>query len=72
MGKVTFEIIENYKPDAVNYKNIGRAMKLTNGIYDVIVTLDVGPRIMHYSLCGQPNMLNDDCALVENMPDGKV
>lgn len=74
MSKITHEIIENYQEflQAKNYPNIGRAMKLSNGVFDVIVTLDVGPRIMHFSLAGKKNMFNDDCSLIENMPDGKT
>lgn len=72
MAKVTYRIIENYRSDAKNYPKIGRAMYLTNGKYEVIVTLDVGIRIMHFSLEGKPNIFDDDCALIENMPDGRT
>ena len=73
MSKITHEIIENYQEflQAKNYPNIGRAMKLSNGVFDVIVTLDVGPRIMHFSLAGKKNMFNDDCSLIEHMRMGR-
>lgn len=72
MADVTYKILENYRPDAKNYPPIGRAMYLTDGKYEVIVTLGVGIRIMHFSLVGRPNMFDDDCALIENMPDGRT
>ena len=72
MEKLTYQIIENYRSDAKNYPGIGRAMQISNGKYEVIVTLDVGIRIMHFSLVGRPNIFDDDCALIENMPDGRT
>lgn len=72
MGNLTCKIIENYRSDAKNYPPIGKAMYLSDGKYEVIVTLDVGIRIMHFSLVGRPNMLDDDCAYIERMPDGRV
>ena len=72
MAKVTYEVFENYQEGKVNFENIGRVMKLSNGRCEAIVTLDVGPRIMHFSLCGEKNMLNDDCSLKELMPDGRT
>lgn len=72
MSKLTYEIIENYQDGKVNYPSIGKVMKISNGIYEVIVTLEVGPRLMHFSLCGKKNMLNDDCSLIEHMPDGRT
>lgn len=65
MNNYTYEMISNYQ-------NIGKAIKMTNGVFELIVTLDVGPRIMHFSLCGKPNMFNDDCALKEEMPNGRT
>lgn len=72
MADLTYQIIENYRSDAKNYPGIGKAMRIANHKYEVIVTLDVGIRIMHFSLVGRPNMFDDDCALIENMPDGRT
>jgi len=72
MADLTYQIIENYRSDAKNYPNIGKAIRIANRKYEVIVTLDVGIRIMHFSLIGKPNMFDDDCALIENMPDGRT
>jgi hypothetical protein len=55
-----------------NYKTYGRALRLSNGALEAIVTLDVGPRIMNVSLPGKPNMFDDDCGLKEELPDGSV
>ena len=68
MANMTYKILENYRPDAKNYPPVGRAMYLTDGKYEVIVTLDVGIRIMYFSLVGRPNMFDDDCALIEICP----
>ncbi len=52
------------------YKTFGRALRLSNGALEAIVTLDVGPRIMHVSLPGAANLFADDCPLKEDLPDG--
>ena len=55
-----------------HYLSYGRALRLSNGALETIVTLDVGPRIMHVSLPGRPNMFVDDCNQAEHLPDGTV
>jgi hypothetical protein len=65
MPPVTCEEIEKYKA-------LGRALRLTGAGLEAIVTLDVGPRVMHLSLPGGPNMFADDCPLTEELPDGTV
>ena len=42
------------------YKNYGKCLEITNGIIDITVTLDVGPRIINYSLCGGKNIFFED------------
>ena len=54
------------------YLSYGRALRLSSGSLEAIVTLDVGPRIMHVSLPGGPNMFADECGLKEDLPDGSV
>jgi len=49
MADLTYQIIENYRSDAKNYPNIGKAIRIANRKYEVIVTLDVGIRIMHFA-----------------------
>ncbi len=65
MVAMTSESIERYK-------TLGRALRLTGGRLEVVVTLDVGPRTMHVSLPGGPNMFADECPLKEELPDGTV
>ncbi len=38
----------------------GNCIKLTNGIVELLVTLDYGPRVIHFSLVGMENMLYQD------------
>ena len=42
-----------------DFGGVGRAIRLSNGIYDLVVTLDVGPRILHFARCGRENILAD-------------
>lgn len=65
MGKMQYKEI-------AKYKNLGRAMQLTNGVLTAIVTLDVGPRIMHVSIPGRENMFADEVELQEALPDGRI
>ncbi len=44
----------------ITYKNFGRCVKLDNGVASVIITVDVGPRIISYCLDGHENMLLED------------
>ena len=58
-------IIPNFKKGSVhkmvtatelNYKNFGRCVKLDNGTASIIITVEVGPRIISYCLNGHENM----------------
>lgn len=44
----------------INYKNFGKCVKLDNGTASIIVTVDIGPRIISYCLNGKENMLLED------------
>ncbi len=50
---VTHEIIESYK-------NYGRCVKISNGIIEAYVTVDVGPRIIRFAKNGGENVLFTD------------
>ena len=39
----------------LNYKNFGRCVKLDNGTASIIITVEVGPRIISYCLNGHEN-----------------
>lgn len=55
-----------------NYKGLGNALRLYDDVKEAIVTLDVGPRIMHVSLLGKPSVIEDSCPMApEKLPDGK-
>lgn len=43
--------------EKIEYPKYGSCYKLTNGTVDVLVTLDVGPRIISYGFCGGENNL---------------
>ena len=44
----------------IEYKSFGRCLELSNGIVKLIVTVDVGPRIINYSFCDGENIMFDD------------
>lgn len=48
------------KVTEISYKNFGRCVKMENEVASVIVTIDVGPRIISYSLNGRENVLLED------------
>lgn len=52
MQKVTFE--------NAPYSNFGNCLKISNGVIEAIVTLDVGPRVIRFGLVGKQNMLFED------------
>lgn len=55
-----------------NYQDLGKALRLYDDVKEIIVTLDVGPRIMHISLLGKPSVIETQSSLTEALPDGKV
>ncbi|MBE6890062.1 MAG: hypothetical protein E7485_08635 [Ruminococcaceae bacterium] len=44
----------------IQYKNFGRCLEMKNGTATVVVTLDIGPRIISYHLNGRDNILLED------------
>lgn len=44
----------------MEYKNFGRCVKMENEVASVIVTVEVGPRIISYCLNGKENILLED------------
>jgi hypothetical protein len=45
--------------DKVAWRNLPNCLKLSNGEAELIVTTDIGPRIVHYSLAGGTNILGE-------------
>lgn len=52
MGKVTATLTE--------YKNFGTCIELSNGEIKLLVTVDVGPRVINYSFVDGENMMFED------------
>ncbi len=48
------------KVSEINYKNFGKCVKMENETASLIVTVDVGPRIISYCLNGKENILWED------------
>jgi len=42
--------------EEITYKNLGKCIKMTDGKSEIIVSVDVGPRVVSYSLCGGENV----------------
>lgn len=53
-----------------DYNGFGRCLSLSNGDAEVLVTLDIGPRIIRYALSGGENFFLEDtaCAIRESGP----
>ena len=47
------------KFEEITYKNLGKCIKMTNGETELIVSVDVGPRIVSYSFCGGENVFGE-------------
>lgn len=48
--------MSNIKIKEINYGEYGRCMQISNGDVEVVVTVDMGPRIISYSIPGKANM----------------
>lgn len=44
----------------IEYKNFGKCIKAENDAIEMLITVDVGPRILSYSVKGMENMLQED------------
>ncbi|MDE7280615.1 MAG: hypothetical protein K2N36_02610, partial [Ruminiclostridium sp.] len=44
----------------ISYKNFGKCIKMENETATVIVTVDVGPRVIYYGLNGKSNIFRED------------
>ena len=52
--------MKNIKISEVKDKDFGKCVVVENGICELWVTVDFGPRIIHYSLTGRENILYQD------------
>ena len=46
--------------EKISYKNFGECLKITNGIVEAVVTIDVGPRVIRFGFPGGENFLHED------------
>ncbi len=44
----------------ISYKNFGKCIKMENDTTELIVTVDVGPRVIYYGLKGKRNIFRED------------
>lgn len=48
----------------IDYKGFGKCVRMSNGIIDVDVTIDFGPRIIRFGFCNKENLFYNDIARV--------
>lgn len=44
----------------INYENYGRCVQISNGLVDVVVTIECGPRIVRFGYVNETNILYND------------
>lgn len=49
-----------FETKIIDYKDYGKCLSITNGIVDLAVTIDIGPRIIRYGFVGGQNIMLDD------------
>ena len=60
-----------FETKIIDYKDYGRCLSITNGIVDLAVTLDIGPRIIRYGFVGGANIMLDDKSLLRPQTNEK-
>ena len=55
-----------------SYLKLGKALRLSDGKLEVIIPLEIGPRIIHLSLEGKPSVIETDVSLEEKLPNGEI
>lgn len=55
----------------IDYKGYGKCIQVSNGIVDLVVTVDVGPRILRYGFVNGKNEFIDDNPSKENVGDSE-
>lgn len=48
--------------ETVDFLNFGKCLRLSNGVVEALVTLDLGPRIIRYGFLSRENMMLEDTA----------
>lgn len=44
----------------IQFENYGRCLQISNGLVDVVVTIEFGPRIVRFGFVNEPNVLYND------------
>jgi len=53
-----------------DFKGIGKAISLSDGVIELVVTVDVGPRIIRFAIAGGEGILEEECDVCDILPDG--
>ncbi len=56
----------------INYSIFGKCAVISNGKVEVYVTLEIGPRIIRYAICGKENMFWEDTQSEVTMADPQM
>jgi len=64
MGKIIY--------GKTNYKTFGECLTVTNGLFEMYITTDVGPRIIKFNPVGKENIMFEDVDRVMNKPIGAL
>jgi hypothetical protein len=54
-----------------DYNGLGRALEVSDGTYTLVITLDIGPRILRFSRVDGQNILEENVQQTLQLPDGK-
>ena len=60
-----------FETKVIEYKDYGKCLCMTNGVIDVVVTTDFGPRIIRYGFIDGTNIMNDNRDLFSSTCDEK-
>ena len=44
----------------IDFENYGKCVQLSNGVIDLVVTIDCGPRVVRFGFIGNENILYND------------
>ncbi|NLG93629.1 MAG: hypothetical protein GX485_08810, partial [Clostridiales bacterium] len=56
----------------IEYENYGKCLQISNGLIDVAVTIDFGPRIVRFGFTGEPNILYNDLKRKYTVQNDKI
>jgi hypothetical protein len=61
--------VSGIKYNKIEYKDFGESIQLDNGLIEVVVTLEIGPRVMRFGALNGKNMFCDDAPLTIDKGD---